>query len=218
MSNLKKILMAASLFGLAACATPPPPPPEAVVQLTERLNCTDTISLAGAVALTSEQPVGTMTRMSGFNPETPCVSTADGYRTYTVFALPQMDNLVTVNAGSAIEARRTLAVNVHVLDASGQRIESYDHASMRQRGTTWSTLFRVAPNARYVVLETDETRIGEALSLTASTSDPDTVIARYMGPTSARVGDLLANTTVNWSYEGTSFVRLYFEEPATPAG
>lgn len=217
MSNLKKLLMTASL-GLAACVTAPPPPPEAVVQLAERLNCTDTISLAGAVALTSEQPVGTMTRMSGFNPETPCVSTANGYRTYTVFALPQMDNLVTVNAGSAIEPRRTLAVNVHVLDASGQTIESYDHASMRQRGTTWSTMFRVAPEARYVVLETDETRIGEALSLTASTRDPDTVITNYMGSDDARVGDLLANTTVNWSYEGTSFVRLYFEEPATTAG
>ena len=190
-------------FVLAGCVTVTPPEP-AATSFAPQLTCTETITNATTYTTIPETPTGAHAVVVPVNETTECKTNTSGESyPYTVFMLPEQ-GVGSVNAGAVIEGARVLPPIVTTRDSSLQIVRRFEKPDYQHRGKTLSVLFTPLSNEKYVVVEVDPSQIGGAYSLTT------------LEPSTEEDGtDLNIAHAKPYSYNGISFVRVFFSEPST---
>lgn len=200
-------LMPALAVAAAACATAPPPPPEASLTFQGAAICSATLQAMDATPITLEAPTGQHYAAVPITAAaSPCLTGEGTARPYALLRLPEAQNIASINVGALLEARRVFAAEVVLLNADMSVSRHLGPETFRHRGKTWSALVRPQPGETFVAIMANPDLIGETFAY---------VVTPRPAESSADQG--ASGFHVPYSYEGTVFVRLYFNDPATLA-
>ena len=211
---------------LASCATPPPPP--SAILAFAGSHCDAAPDLTQAQSLTPEKERALYTVTTQVGSATPCIR-RDGRETaYVVYAIPADAEDKTLTVGGYLEPLRIFSPRVEVLDGHGETSRSFRSDEFMYRGPNYSVLFRPRPGERYVLVTTEESRVGQkydsivigTTTTTTATPMPSALAAGLIGG-----GNMVSGTDVGlsrtFSWEGAAQVIVHDsdtkEEAAAPA-
>lgn len=170
--SARTLIAGTAALALAACATPagpPTPPPQAVVSLapTEGAaakTCLAAPALDQAVSMTPPKPAAMYAATVEIGPASPCIAGPDGPSNAAVFKLPDAPGNHVITVGGQREALRTLAVRVSTLDKNGAVVRAFPADKVMDYGGTRGVQFRPSETEAYILVVTDPTAVGQALS------------------------------------------------------
>lgn len=204
----------AATAALAGCTTMPPPP---VATLTfAGTSCAAALDLSQALSLTPEKERALYTVTTQIGSATPCVL-RDGQATaYLLYAIPADAGDKTLTVGGYLEPLRIFSPRVAVLDGQGETSRSFRSDEFMYRGPNYSVLFRPRPGERYVLVTTDDTRVGQtydSIVIGVTTTSTGAVAGSALAAGLVGGGTVSSGTDIGlsrtFSYEGAAQVIVH---------
>ncbi|QTC91638.1 hypothetical protein [Brevundimonas goettingensis] len=210
----------------AGCATMPPPPPATLA--FGGANCAATPDLTQALSLTPDKERSLWTVTTQVGSATPCVRRDGRESSYLVYAIPEDAGDKTLTVGGYLEPLRIFSPRVEVLDGHGETSRSFRPDEFMYRGPNYSVLFRPRPGERYVLVTTEDARVGQkydSIVIGVTTTSTGAVAGSALAAGLVGGGTVSSGTDVGlsrtFSYEGAAQVIVHDndtkEEAAAPA-
>ena len=214
MRYLSGLVTIAAMAALTSCATMPPPPP-AVLAFAGG-TCVATPDLTQALSLTPEKERALYTVTTQVGSATPCLRRDGRDTAYLVYALPTDMGDKTLTVGGYLEPLRIYSPQVAVLDSQGETSRSFRPHEFLYRGGNYSVLFRPRPEERYILVTTDESRVGQkydSIVIGVTTTSSGAVAGSALAAGLIGGGTVSSGTDVGlsrtFSYEGAAQVVVH---------
>jgi len=214
MRFLFSLAAAAATAAVAGCTTMPPPP--AAILTFAGGSCAATPDLSRAMSLTPEKERALYTVTTQVGSATPCVRRDGRDSFYLVYAIPADAEDKTLTVGGYLEPLRIFSPRVAVLDARGEISRSFRSDEFMYRGPNYSVLFRPRPGERYVLVTTDETRVGQtydSIVIGVTTTSSGAVAGSALAAGLVGGGTVSSGTDIGlsrtFSYEGAAQVIVH---------
>ena len=223
------------LFGLAAiaataavagCTTMPPPP--AAILTFAGASCAATPDLSQALSLTPEKERALYSVTTQVGSATPCVHRDGRDSFYLVYAIPEDAGDKTLTVGGYLEPLRIFSPRVEVLDGHGETSRSFRPEEFMYRGPNYSVLFRPRSGERYVLVTTEDSRVGQkydSIVIGVTTTSTGAVAGSALAAGLVGGGTMYSGSDVGlsrtFSWEGAAQVIVHdsdTKEEAAPAG